>query len=400
MNPVIGLDVSKGQSEGQVFLNKGQPYGRSFRFLHTLEGLKDLLSIINEVRSSTGSSPVIILESTGHYHQAVVQFLESREILFLVINPLISYQAKKSSLRKVKTDAVDAYQLCELYYKEEFEKHKQRGIGLLNLRHLTRQHESITHMYIQAKLHFQSVLDQVFPDYRGIFGDLYSVVSLSVLREFPTSKTALQAGLTKLTDRIACLCPKRSENWASEKAKAILAAAANNPFQETAYSSHLVSIELYINLLLQYQEHLSHLENKIDALAKEVEEFMIIQSIPGIGGKIAATVLSEIGEINRFNHAKKLVAFAGVDPSVFSSGKFTATTNRITKRGSKQLRHSLYLAVLCGLRNSRNKKLREYYDKKREEGKPYRVAIVACINKLLHWIYALLTKKEPFLDLA
>jgi transposase len=155
-------------------------------------------------------------------------------------------------------------------------------------------------MYIQAKLHFQAVLDQVFPDYRGVFGDLYSTVSLSVLREFPTSKTILKAGLAKLTDRIACLCPRRSENWASEKAKAILDAAANNPFQETAYSSHLVSIELYINLLLQYQEHLSHLENKIDALAKEVEEFLIIQSIPGIGGKIAATVLSEIGESSRF----------------------------------------------------------------------------------------------------
>lgn len=311
------------------------PYGRSFRFLHTLEGFKDLLSIINEVRSKTGSSPVVILESTGHYHQAVIQFLESQEILFLVVSPLISHQAKKSSLRKVKTDAVDAYQLCELYYKEDFENHKQRDVGLLNLRHLTRQHESITHMYIQVKLHFQSVLDQVFPDYRGIFGDLYSTVSLSVLREFPTSKTVLKAGLTKLTDRIACLCPRRSESWASGKAEAILAAAANNPFQETAYNSHLVSIELYINLLPQYQEHLLHLENKIDALAKEVEEFMIIQSIPGIGGKIAATILSEIGEINRFNHAKKLVAFAGVDPSVFSSGKFTANTNRITKRGSK-----------------------------------------------------------------
>lgn len=222
MNPVIGLDVSKGQSEGQVFLNKGQPYGKSFRFLHTLEGFKDLLSIINEVRTKTGASPTVILESTGHYHQAVVQFLESQEILFLVVNPLISYQAKKSSLRKVKTDAVDAYQLCELYYKEEFEAHKRRGVELLNLRHLTRQHESITHMYIQAKLHFQAVLDQVFPDYRGIFGDLYSTVSLSTLREFPTSKAILQTGLTKLTDRIASLCPRRSENWAKEKAQAIL----------------------------------------------------------------------------------------------------------------------------------------------------------------------------------
>jgi transposase len=126
MNPVIGLDISKGQSEGQAFLNKGQPHGRTFRFLHTQEGLQDLINIIHEVRSKAGSSPTVILESTGHYHQAVIQFLEAQDILFFVVNPLISHQAKKSSLRKVKTDAVDAFQLCELYYKEEFETHKQK----------------------------------------------------------------------------------------------------------------------------------------------------------------------------------------------------------------------------------------------------------------------------------
>jgi transposase len=80
--------------------------------------------------------------------------------------------------------------------------------------------------------------------------------------------------------------------------------------------------------------------------------YKIVQSIPGIGEKIAATIISEIGEIDRFSHPKKLVAFAGVDPSVHSSGKFTATTNRITKRGSSRLRHALYLAVLCGIRSS------------------------------------------------
>jgi hypothetical protein len=58
----------------------------------------------------------------------------------------------------------------------------------------------------------------------------------------------------------------------------------------------------------------------------------------------------------------------------------------------------LYLAVLCGLRRSGSKKLRAFYDKKRSEGKPYRVAVVACMNKLLHWIFAVLTRKEPFLD--
>lgn len=85
-------------------------------------------------------------------------------------------------------------------------------------------------------------------------------------------------------------------------------------------------------------------------------------------------ILSEIGEIDRLNHAKKLVAFAGVDPSVYSSGKFTANNNRITKRGSKHLRRALCLTVQIGLRRFFNKKMSAFYQKKREEEKSYKVA--------------------------
>jgi transposase len=79
---------------------------------------------------------MVILESTGHYHTPVIQYLEEQWILYILLNPIISYQEKKSSLRKVKTDAIDAYQLCVLYYKEGFEPHKLRGIQLLDLRNL------------------------------------------------------------------------------------------------------------------------------------------------------------------------------------------------------------------------------------------------------------------------
>ncbi|MET3321035.1 UNVERIFIED_ORG: hypothetical protein ABIC97_004136 [Peribacillus simplex] len=48
----------------------------------------------------------------------------------------------------------------------------------------------------------------------------------------------------------------------------------------------------------------------------------------------------------------------------------------------------------------RNKKLRVFYDKKREEGKPYKVAVIACVNKLLHWIFALLKNKMTFQDIV
>lgn len=400
MNPVIGLDVSKGESHVQAFVDKGKPYGKSFCMQHTRQELNSFLQFLRELESETGRRPAIIMESTGHYQTPIIQFLEEHDYLYIIVNPLISYQAKKSSLRKVKTDAIDAYHLCELYYKEDLLPYQKRDVQLLNLRNLTRQHEALTGLCMQAKLQFHSILDQVFPEYRGVFGDLFSKVSLHMLLQFPTSQSALATGEDELTGRIEALCISRSNSWAKEKAKKIMDAASRNPFQKTVYESHLVSLEMYIRMILQYQEHLSTLENKIDALAGKIEEYKIIQSIPGIGEKIAATIISEIGEIDRFNHPKKLVAFAGVDPSVHSSGKFTATINRITKRGSSSLRHALYMAVLCGIRSSRNKKLKEFYDRKRDEGKPFKVTIIACVNKLIHWIYTLLKRKETFLDLA
>jgi transposase len=237
-------------------------------------------------------------------------------------------------------------------------------------------------------------LDQVFPEYKGVFGSLYSVVSLLTLKEYPSSDDILRAGEEELSNKIAEFCNSRSKAWAKEKATELKEAATRNPIQRTLYQSHILSMNMYIHMLLQYKEHLSKLAAEIDALAKEVEEYNLIKSIPGIGEKIAATIISEIGEIERFSHPKKLVAFAGIDPSVFESGKFRATINRITKRGSSRLRQALFMAVKCAIRDCRkrkitdeviprNKRLRAFYDNKRDEGKPYKVAVIACVNKLL-----------------
>jgi len=411
MNPVIGLDVAKGESQVQAFLDKKKPYKKSFKVEHTLKGLASLLDFIKEVENISGGQPPIVLESTGHYHTPIVQYFENRGYLLIIVNPLISYRAKSSSLRKVKTDVIDAHHLCELYYKEDLEPYKQRGIQLLNLRNLTRQHENITGMFVQTKLQFQAVLDQVFPQYCGVFGSLYSDVSLLTLLAFPTSEEILGAGKETIATKIKELCKSRSQEWANSQTEKLIAAAAQNPFQKALYHSLTLSLNMYIHMLLEYKKHLSQLEDEIDALAKNIEEYKIIQSIPGIGEKIAATIISEIGEINRFNHPKKLVAFAGIDPSVFESGTFKGTLNRITKRGSSRLRHALFMAVRSAIRDCRkqkttdeiiprNKRLREFYDKKRDEGKPFRVAVIACANKLLHWIYAILKSKSTFQDLA
>jgi transposase len=113
--------VAKGESQVQAFLDKSKPFGKSFSIKHTREELDRFVSFLNEIEVMTEQMPIVILEFTGHYHSPVIQYLDEHEILYILLNAIISYQAKRSSLRKVKTDAIDAYQLCVLYYKEDFE---------------------------------------------------------------------------------------------------------------------------------------------------------------------------------------------------------------------------------------------------------------------------------------
>lgn len=98
----------------------------------------------------------------------------------------------------------------------------------------TRQHDSLTGTYVQTKLQFQTILDQVFPEYKGVFGDLYSKVSLNVLLDFPTPKEVEKMSLNDIAKKIHNLCKNRSESWAVKKAEKLKAAARNNPYQQTS----------------------------------------------------------------------------------------------------------------------------------------------------------------------
>lgn len=137
---------------------------------------------------------------------------------------------------------------------------KKRGIQLANLRHLTRQHDNITGMFVQTKLQFQEVLDQVFPEYSNVFGDLYSNVSLKILQTYPTSEDILSANNEVLTTKIKEFCNSRSLQWANQQAEKLMTAAAQNPFQQALYSSLGLSLDMYINMIFEYKKHLSLLK--------------------------------------------------------------------------------------------------------------------------------------------
>jgi transposase len=391
MEPVIGLDVAKGSSVFQAFLRRNESYGKTENVTHDERGFKRLGELVTELRELTGIEPVIILEATGHYHRRLVTFFTREEIKHFIINPLQSKRAKGTQLRKVKTDATDAWNLAEMYYRGDVKPHRTWEESYKELQYATRQHEFVTVLYVQAKLNARALLDQVFPEYESVFYDLYCFTALMVLQG------CLRGNIGEIEKGIFEFAGKsHSKGWVREKLER-LDNALSLWAKESRSSSQVIALEGMITLLLALQAQLGQLEEQMKELAINLPEVTLVKSIPGIGDKLAATIISEIGDAKQFRNAKQLVAYAGLDPGVHSSGKFTASRNRITKRGSKRLRRALYLAVKCGLRcGSVNHRLKNYYDKKKKEGKPYKVAVIACANKLLHHIYAILNQGQPY----
>ncbi|GGH48487.1 IS110 family transposase [Paenibacillus silvae] len=390
MQPVVGIDVAKGCSVIQAFKKRNEPYGKMETLQHGEEGFERLGEVLSILKETSGVEPVVVFEATGHYHRGLAGYLKRSGWIHYIINPLQAKRSKGTQLRKVKTDAADAWHLAEMYYRGDVKAHREWEESYSELQHLTRQHEFVTAMYVQAKLNSRALLEQVFPDFIGVFCNLYATTSLKVLQRCLENNTENVEGLIQ-----ECVGRSHSKRWIAEKTERLreLMGGWN---RQSRSRSQTVALASMVVLLLEFDNQLSHLEKQMEALAMELPEVGLVKSIPGIGGKLDAAIVAELWNASQFQDAKQLVAYAGLDPGIYSSGKFTSTSSRITKRGSKRLRRALYLAVQCGIRKAANRRLKEYYDKKRKEGKPYKVVVIACANKLLHHVYAILKKGEPY----
>lgn len=120
----------------------------------------------------------------------------------------------------------------------------------------------------------------------------------------------------------------------------------------------------------------------------------VIMTIPGIGTTNGGMILGEIGDIHRFSTLGKLLAFAGLDPSVYQSGNFQAQKTRMSNRGSRVLRYALVNAAHNVVKN--NATFKAYYDAKRAEGRTHYNALGHCAGKLVRVIWKMLTDEVEF----
>lgn len=399
--PVVGVDVSKSFSVAYAYLKRHEPFGNAITFQHTNDGFTAFIILLKEVEKASNQRPCIILEPTGHYHLCIMDLLHKNDYKVVLINPLVSKHERYTSLRRVKTDLIDAQKLGDIFYKLELEPVSYETDDLLRIRFSTRTLAMISHNISLLKTKTGGILDITFPYYKEVFYDIYSTYSIQCLKEFPSAKSVLN---TEKEDIVDCLCSiykikNKQSVTIKNKLSKLMEAALKCPIEQEVYDSHIHSLLTLLELIEQYQTQHNCLQNHITESICHRMDYCILHSIPGIGDNLAATILSEIGDIHKFDSVKKLIAYAGIEPNVYQSGNFKASHNKISKRGSHYLRRALYIAVSGQLRkSSRCNEIRNYYDKKKTEGKHHNVAMIACTNKLLRIIYALLTKQEFYIS--
>ena len=127
----------------------------------------------------------------------------------------------------------------------------------------------------------------------------------------------------------------------------------------------------------------------MQTLAALLPEYPVVMQMFGVGPTLGPQLMAEIGDVRRFYSKKALVAFAGIDAPPYQSGQMSVRSRSISKRGSSALRRTLFLVMSVILQNApAHEPVYQFMDKKRAEGKPYRVYMMAAANKFLRIYYS------------
>ena len=385
---IVGIDISKHTHAASILNLSGEVLGKSFKFSNTTEGFQRLLNNVtavcqdfNQVRFG--------MEATGHYWLNLYTHLVDKGATVHVINPIQSDALRGLYIRQTKTDTLDSVIIADVIRIGRYSESCIAQPDLLALRDLTRQRFYLVDMISDLKRKALALLDRVFPEYPTLFSDTFGTTSLELLSTYTTPEEILAVDTEKL-----CEILRKASRGRFKRGKAI-------EIQQTAKNSFgaLLCTDSLSFMLKQFVEQIQFLECQLDELDSMISDRLaaldsLITTISGIGETLGAAILSEIGDIDRFESPDKLAAFASIDPTVKQSGQFTGTHSKMSKRGSPYLRRAIWLAASAAILH--DPALKAFYDRKKAQGKHHYTCLGYICRKMVNIIFAVLKTNQPY----
>ena len=383
----VGIDVAKDKHDCFAMNSDGEILIEKLTITNNLDGFETLYNSLMNFSDSLDNIKVG-LEATGHYSNNILNFLTEKGFNIYLINPLqTNLYVKGQSLRKTKTDKLDAHVIATMLVSDNLKPYIPVSYHISELKSLTRHRFRLVKENSKFKTSLVRLVDIVFPELPKIVSSVAQKSCLALLYELPSAKDIAECNLTHLTH---LLSDNSNKKFDREKALQIRDLARKS----IGLNSNSVSFELKqtISIIQFIQEQLDDVEKRIKQILKEINSPIL--TIPGISFKTAGSILAEIGDISRFDSPAKLLAFAGLDPSMYQSGKFFSTHSVMVKRGSKYLRFALMTAARMVCLNDST--FNAFKDRKMAEGKHYMVAMGHVAKKLVRVIYYLLKTNNVY----
>ncbi len=384
----LGIDIGKNNHEAGLVDGEGKQRGKSLRFANDQQGFSALTSFL-EQKVGPGEELCVGMEATGHYWLPLYSFLHGKGFRLHVINPIQSDSLRNFHIRVAKTDSIDCFLIAHTIRFGNFSETRLADEDVLSLRNLARFRESLKDSCANYKRQVVTVLDQVFPEYDALFSNMFGESSKAFLKTCGTPEQTVELDTKSLAALLRKASRGRHGTKKAEEIKDLAERSVGVPFCKDAFAFQL---KILIEQIEFTEKQIGEIDKKLAKLLKKLNS--VILSIPGVGPATGAVILGEIGDINRFDNPKKLVAFAGIDPTVMQSGNFSGSHNRFSKRGSPYLRRAIWMAAVVAARF--DPVFKAFYEKKRSEGKAYGTAIGAVARKLTYTIFAILKADKPY----
>jgi len=381
----VGIDIAKLNHYASAISSEGEVLLEPFKFTNDNDGFYTLVSKLNRFEKD---KVIIGLESTAHYGNNLLAFLVPRGYHVCLINPIETSTMRKNNIRKTKTDKVDTFIICKTLIMQPHRFITLYDIGLMQLKNLGRFRQKTVKQRSRLKIQLTSYVDQVFPELQYFFkSGIHQKGCYALLREAPSPESIASMHLTHLTNVL-----KSSSHGRFKKETAVELRVLAQKSVGTSDNSLSIQITQSIEQIELLDRQLELIESEMQDIVKSLDS--VIMTIPGIGYINGGMILGEIGDVSRFSNPSKLLAFAGLDPSVYQSGNFEAKHTRMSKRGSRALRFALINAAHNVVKN--NKTFETYYKQKMSEGRTHYAALGHCAGKLVRIIYKMLTDNVEF----
>ncbi len=380
-----GIDIASETHVVAIVDAQGAVELKATSFAEDAAGYQKVLALLGNPKEV-----LIAMEATGHYWKNLFAVLAATGHSIALVNPLRTHRFAGVDLERTKTDAIDALGIARFAANKRPPATPLPDALAEELRELVHLRERLLQDFGDRVRQLHRLVDLGFPEFTRYVRTLDSELATAILRDYPTA--AAYRGVS--VRRLAGLRYDARHQVGLDLARTLIDAARRSVGQHHS-ATYRLQIRYACDDLDVLRHRLRDINRDIDAKLRQHEVGRLLTTIDGIGPQTAACLIAELGDPAHFRNAPALAAYVGTIPGLKQSGKRHTLHAGLTPVGNARLRAALWMPTLTAVRF--NPWLRAHYQRLRARGKLPKVALVACMHKLLFAIYAVAKHRRPFI---